>query len=124
MKTEIKDVADSLTTFLKDEAHMETIMGKEFKLGEFTCLPVMRVGMGLGYGGGEGHDEKKGDGEGIGGGAGLGADPIGLLVTRGSEISFVPTHSSQGLSKAFEKMPDVLEKFLDKENAKKAKEEI
>ncbi len=115
MKTDIKDVADNLTGFLKDEAHVETVIGKEFKLGEFTCVPVMRVGMGLGYGAGAGGAQKKGEGEGIGGGAGLGADPMGFLVTRGSEISFVPTHASHGLSKAFEKMPYVLDKFLSKE---------
>jgi len=121
MKTiEIKDVADNLTSFLKEEAHTETVIGKEFKLGEFTCLPVMRVGMGLGYGGGEGYDQKKGEGGGIGGGAGIGADPIGFLVTREGDIRFIPTHESQGISKAFEKMPDVLEKYLDKEKVDKA----
>ena len=115
MSMNVEDVAKSLTNFLKDEAHTETIIGKEFKLGEFTCVPVMRVGMGLGYGGGEGHDSKKGAGEGAGGGAGIGADPLGFLVTRGGEISFVPTHASKGLIKAFEQMPDILEKFLNKE---------
>jgi uncharacterized spore protein YtfJ len=118
--THIKDVADNLATFLKEEAHTETIIGKEFKLGEFTCVPVMRVGMGLGYGAGEGHDEKKAEGGGFGGGAGLGADPIGFLVTRQGDISFIPTHESQGLSKAFEKLPDVLEKYMNKENVKKS----
>jgi hypothetical protein len=37
---------------------------------------------------------------------------LGFLVTRGNEISFVPSRNSKGLSAAFEKMPDVLEKFL------------
>lgn len=121
MKTNINDIANKLTSFLKDEANTETIVGKEFKLGEFTCVPVMRLGMGLGYGGGEGKEGKRGnEGEGIGGAAGVGADPLGFLVTRGAEISFVPTHASKGLSKAFERMPDVLEKFIEKDNAKKA----
>ena len=124
MKTDIKDVASTLTNFLKDEAHVETVIGKEFKLGEFTCVPVMRVGMGLGYGGGEGRDDKKGNaGEGMGGGAGVGADPLGFLVTRGADISFVPTHASTGLGKAFERIPDVLEKFLDKNGSGKARKE-
>ncbi len=125
MRTEIKDVAESLMSFLKDEAHTETILGNEFKLGEFMCVPVMRVGMGLGYGGGEGHDNKKSEmgGAGLGGGAGIGADPMGFLVTRGDEISFVPTHASKGLSKAFERMPDVLEKFLNKDKKKEEKAE-
>ena len=126
MNTNIKDVADSLTNFLKDEAHTETIVGKEFKLGEFSCVPVMRIGMGLGYGGGEGHESKKTNagGEGVGGGAGMGADPLGFLVTRGGEISFVPAHASKGLSKAFERMPDILEKFLDKQSEEEKEEEV
>ncbi|MCB0791821.1 MAG: sporulation protein [Flavobacteriales bacterium] len=117
-------MAKTLTSFLKDEANTQTIIGKEFKLGEFTCVPVMRVGMGLGYGSGEGQAEKqKGSGEGTGGAAGIGADPLGFLVTRGSDISFVPTHAAKGLGKAFERMPDVLERFLNKDDAKKATKE-
>lgn len=101
-----------VTDFLKSEAKTETVIGKEFKLGEFTCVPVIRMGLGFGYGGGEGEDEKKAHGGGSGAGAGIGIEPWGFLVTRGAEISFVPSKTSKGLSAAFEKMPDVLEKFL------------
>lgn len=113
MSKDINEVVGRLTDLLKQEAKTETVIGKEFKLGEFTCVPVMRLGLGLGYGGGEGRDDKKG-GEGAGGGAGLGMDPIGFLVTRGSEISFVPSRQVSGFSKAMERMPDVLEKFIRK----------
>ncbi|MBL7937750.1 MAG: GerW family sporulation protein [Flavobacteriales bacterium] len=117
MSKDMNELVGKLTDFLKQEAKTETVIGKEFKLGEFTCVPVMRMGMGLGYGGGEGRDEKKG-GEGSGGGAGFGMDPIGFLVTKGGEISFVPAQrSSTGLSKAFERLPDLLEKFADKKTA-------
>ncbi len=112
MKENFEDVLKRVTDFLKTEARTETVVGKEFKLGEFICVPVIRVGLGFGYGGGEGDDKKRGHGEGSGAGAGIGIDPQGFLVTRGKEISFVPSKSSQGLSAAFEKVPDVLEKFL------------
>lgn len=111
MSKDINETVNQLTDFLKQEAKTETVVGKEFKLGEFTCVPVMRLGLGLGYGGGEGHDDKKG-GEGMGGGAGFGMDPIGFLVSRGSEISFVPSRHQSGFSKAMERIPDVLEKFV------------
>ena len=107
----MNELVNKLTDFLKQEAKTETVVGKEFKLGEFTCVPVMRLGLGLGYGGGEGQDDKK-VGEGSGGGAGFGMDPIGFLVTRGSEISFVPSRQPSGFSKAMERMPDVMEKFM------------
>ena len=117
----MNELVNKFTDFLKQEAKTETVIGKEFKLGEFTCVPVMRLGMGLGYGGGEGHADKQG-GEGSGGAAGFGMDPIGFLVTRGDEITFVPSQrSATGLSKAFERLPDVLEKYADKEKEKAAK---
>jgi uncharacterized spore protein YtfJ len=119
MNDNMKDLVNNLTDFLKQEAKTETVIGKEFKLGEFTCVPVMRLGVGLGYGGGEGRDDKKG-GQGSGGGAGFGMDPIGFLVTRGSEISFIPSQRTTGLGKALERMPDVLEKFMSKEKTEKA----
>ena len=72
--------------------------------------------LGLGFGGGEGRDDKKG-GEGSGGGAGFGMDPIGFLVTRGDEISFLPAQrGATGLGKAFERLPDMLEKFASEKN--------
>lgn len=111
MSKDMSELVNKLTDFLKQEAKTETVVGKEFKLGEFTCVPVMRLGLGLGYGGGEGQDDKK-TGEGSGGGAGFGMDPIGFLVTRGSEISFVPSRQPSGFSKAMERMPDVMEKFM------------
>lgn len=112
MQTNFDEVLTKVTDFLKSEAKTETVIGKEFKLGEFTCVPVIRVGLGFGYGGGEGEDEKKAHGGGSGAGAGIGVEPMGFLVARGTEISFVPSRSSKGLAAAFEKMPDVLEKFL------------
>ncbi|MBK8967956.1 MAG: GerW family sporulation protein [Saprospiraceae bacterium] len=114
MKEKVDEVLSKVTDFLKTEAKTETVIGKEFKLGEFTCVPVIRMGLGFGYGGGEGGDTKQGHGEGSGAGAGIGIEPLGFLVTRGSEISFVPAKNSKGLAAAFEKMPDVLEKFLEK----------
>ena len=111
MSKDMNDLVGKLTDFLKQEAKTETVVGKEFKLGEFMCVPVMRMGVGLGYGGGEGRDDKKG-GEGSGGGAGFGMDPIGFLVARGEDISFVPSRQASGFSKAVERIPDVLEKFM------------
>lgn len=114
MQTNFEEVLGKVTDFLQSEAKTETVIGEEFKLGEFTCVPVIRVGLGFGYGGGEGVDDKKAHGSGSGAGAGIGIEPLGFLVTRGPEISFVPARNSKGLTAAFEKMPDVLEKFLAK----------
>jgi uncharacterized spore protein YtfJ len=117
------ETVKQLTDFLKTEAKTETVVGQSFQLGEFTCVPVIRFGLGLGYGGGEGKGNQQGkaNGEGTGGGAGggLGLEPIGFLATRGDQLSFISTRSSKGLSAAFEKLPDVLEKMFDKKKEEK-----
>lgn len=119
----LEEVLDKVTDFLRSEAKTETIIGKEFKLGEFTCVPVTSLGIGFGGGSGEGKGNAKGqegEGNGVGGGAGIGMGPVGFLVTRGSEIQFVPTRSNKGLSAAFEKMPGLLEKLFEKQKGEKA----
>ncbi len=79
MKTgNYEEVLGKVTEFLKDETKTSTVIGTEFKLGEFTCVPVIKVGMGFGYGGGEGEAKVTGHGEGAGAGAGMGIVPIGV----------------------------------------------
>jgi len=124
MAFNLDETVKQLTEFLRSEAKTETVIGQSFQLGEFTCVPIVKFGVGLGYGGGEGQGSApgKGSGGGTGGGAGggTGIEPIGFLVTRGDQISFLPTRSSKGLGAAFEKVPDLLEKFLEKKNQQKA----
>jgi uncharacterized spore protein YtfJ len=124
MAFNLEETVKQLTDFLKTEAKTETVVGQSFQLGEFTCVPVIKFGIGLGYGGGEGKGNQQGkaNGEGTGGGAGggLGVEPIGFLATRGDQISFISTRCSKGLSAAFEKLPDVVEKMFDRKKEQKA----
>jgi uncharacterized spore protein YtfJ len=124
MAFNLDDTVKQLTDFLKTEAKTETVIGQSFQLGEFTCIPVIKFGLGLGYGAGEGRGDAagKGKGEGVGGGAGggMGVEPIGFLTARGDQISFIPTRTSKGLSAAFEKVPDLLEKMMEKRKPQKA----
>ncbi len=123
MKERFEEMLPQITEFLKSEAKTETVIGEPFQLGEFSCVPVIRLGMAFGSGGGEGEGpDKKGMGEGAGAGAGMGMEPIGFLVTRGGEISFLSARSSSGLSKAFEQAPELIEKFLEKRKKEVVKE--
>lgn len=116
MKTRFEEMLPQITEFLKSEAKTETVIGQQFQLGEFSCVPVIRLGMAFGSGGGEGESpDKQGQGEGGGAGGGIGMEPIGFLVSRGGEISFISARSSSGLSKAFEQVPELIEKFMDKQ---------
>jgi uncharacterized spore protein YtfJ len=118
MTINLEETVRQLTDFLKTEAKTESVIGQSFQLGEFTCIPVIKFGVGVGYGGGEGHGDVPGKGKGEGGGSGagggVGVAPIGFLVTRGDQISFIPTHTSKGLGAAFERVPDLLEKYLER----------
>jgi len=114
MNYDLNEVIGKLTDFLKTEAKTETVVGEQFQLGDYKCVPVMGIGIGLGFGGGEGNSPKEASGNGLGGGAGMGMGPIGFLVSKGTDIQFIPTRQSKGLGTLLEKMPDLLSKFMDK----------
>ena len=116
MELHFEELLRQITDFIKTEANTETVVGKQFDLGEFKCVPVIKVGMGFGSGGGEGTELKGKKGEGIGAGAGVGIEPLGFLVTKEDEITFIEAGKSHGLAAAFEKVPDIIEKIVDKRN--------
>lgn len=120
MELNFEEQLEKITEFIRSEANTKTVVGEQFKLGEFTCVPVIRVGLGFGSGGGTGDSPKTGKGVGGGVGAGMGIEPIGFLVTREDQISFVKTSKSGGLAAAFEKVPDLIDKIMNKTKAEKA----
>ena len=120
MEMKFEELLEKITHFIENEAKTETVIGENFQLGEFSCIPVIRVGMGFGTGGGEGDAPKQGHGTGGGAGAGIGIEPQGFLVARGDQISFISTRSQGGLSAAFEKVPDLIQKYLENKDANPA----
>jgi uncharacterized spore protein YtfJ len=114
MDMNFETMLQRLTEFIQKEAKTETVIGEPFQLGGFSCVPVIRIGVGFGSGGGSGDSTKAGKGEGGGAAAGIGIDPIGFLVSKDNEISFVSTHQNKGLSSIFDKVPDLLEKLSKK----------
>jgi uncharacterized spore protein YtfJ len=125
MDIPFNEMLDKVTSFIKDEANTKTVIGEPFTLGEFSCIPVIRVGLGFGTGGGEGEEggsgnKKGGHGGGGGAGAGMGIEPIGFLASRGDQISFIPSKQNSGLSAAFEKVPDLISKYMDMKKEEEA----
>ncbi|MFO8129805.1 MAG: spore germination protein GerW family protein [Bacteroidales bacterium] len=109
---------------LKEMVRTETVVGEPFSLGEFTCVPVIKVGVGFGSGGAIGKgkgNEKLDKGAGGGAGAGIGMTPIGFLVSRKDEISFLASDKKKGLDSIFEKVPDLLEKAMEMKKKKDPK---
>ncbi len=122
MDLHFEELLGKITDFIKSEAKTETVIGEQFQLGEFKCVPVIKVGMGFGSGGGEGADikTKERKGQGMGAGAGVGIEPIGFLVSKGEEISFIESGKVHGLAAAFEKVPDLIEKIVEKRSTEEA----
>ena len=118
MELRFEEMLGKITEFIKSEAKTETIIGQPFNLGEFSCVPVIKVGLGFGSGGGEGEDPKKGKGQGGAAGAGVNIEPIGFLVSRGEEISFLSAGHTKGLAAIFEKVPDLIEKLANRNKEK------
>lgn len=124
MENKIDELLDKISEHVKEMTKTETIIGEEFKIGEFTCKPVIRVGVGFGSAGGEGdHPKQKGSGTGQGAGAGIGISPVGFLVTKGGNIHFLQAEKNKGLGAAIEKMPDLIEKFMEMKNKKEEEKE-
>ena len=124
MDIKIDELLDKVSGHVKSLASTETVLGEEFKLGEFTCRPVIKVGTGFGSGVGSGTEAKtKNQGTGGGAGAGIGIVPLGFLATKGDEISFIPSDKKTALSSLFEKVPDLVEKMAEMKNKEKKEEE-
>ncbi len=126
MDIKIDELLDKLSGHVKTLASTETILGDEFTLGEYSCRPVIKVGTGYGSAAGDGTDPKsKNKGVGAGAAAGIGITPVGFLVARGEEISFIPSDKRSALSAILEKVPDLVEKVAEMKNQenKNVKEE-
>ncbi len=124
MDIKIESLLDKLSEHVKSLASTETVLGEEFTIGEFTCRPVIKVGTGFGSGMGSGTDAKsKNSGTGGGAGAGIGVVPVGFLVTRKDEISFIPSDKKTALSSLLDKVPDLVEKVADMKNKGDKEEE-
>lgn len=122
MENTVNALLDKIAEHVKEMTRTETIIGEEFTIGEYKCKPVIKIGVGFASGSGTGDSPKgKGQGTGIGGGAGVGVSPVGFIVTKGEEISFIPADNKKGLSGIIDKIPDIIEKVMDVKQAKEEK---
>lgn len=119
METNFESLLNTVSEKVKGMANTETVVGEEFILGEYTCKPVIKVGLGFGSGSGDGTNKHKG-GQGLGAGGGVGIAPVGFLVARQGEINFIPA-GNKGLSGFIDKMPDLMEKAMEFKKEKEGK---
>lgn len=128
MEYDLSSIAQKLIEDFKNLAKTETVIGEPFQMGEYTCMPVIKVGIGYGSGGGSGSgkakNEQSGSGGGGGVGGGIGVEPIAFLCSRGDQITLLNVGKGEGITSFFDKIPGVVEKFMDiKKKQKEDKEE-
>jgi uncharacterized spore protein YtfJ len=112
-----KDMVEQLKSFAKTE----TVIGEQFTLGKFTCVPIIRLGFGFGSGGAGGDSPNKGKGTSSGGGGGMGIEPIAFLVADENEVRVMNIGKSNTFENLVEKLPDIAEK-ISNFKGKKAEE--
>jgi len=102
-----KNMVDQLKSFAKTE----TVIGEQFTLGKYTCVPVIRVGFGFGSGGAGGDSPNKGKASSGGGGGGMGVEPIAFLVSDENEVKILNIGKSTNFESLIEKLPDIADKI-------------
>jgi uncharacterized spore protein YtfJ len=119
-KTTLAELEKVLTT--------RTVVGEPMTVEGITLIPLISIGFGFGAGGGSGKGESKQKGEGSGGGTGGGAwvSPVALVVIdKEANVRIEPV--KKGLStiveKVSDKVPDLVEKIIDRNNEKEKKPE-
>ncbi|HAV10297.1 MAG TPA: sporulation protein YtfJ [Dehalococcoidia bacterium] len=96
----------------------KTVVGEPITIDGTTLIPLLSVGFGFGAGGGGSNksDSKSNDGMGEGTGGAAGVKPIAMIVIDkdGVRIEPIKTGVASALDKFTEKMPDLMEKFMNK----------
>ncbi len=111
MEIGIEELTNKVLEQLKTIAQTETVIGQQFNIGEFTCVPIIRINLGFGSGGAGGEAPKQGKGTGGGIGGGVTISPVAFLVTRGDWIQILNVGKGKGVESILEKIPDIIDKF-------------
>ena len=115
-------IPESLIRTLLDQfssiARTETIIGKEFKAGDFMLIPISKVSLGIGAGGGSGGTSVESKGEGGAGGGSIKLEPIAFIAIREGEISFHGIKKGSSVETILEKIPEIAERILKKRQEK------
>ena len=105
----------------------KTVVGDPITLEGTTLIPLISMGFGFGAAGGaSGKSEVKGNeggGEGTGGAAGVKPIAVIIIGKDGVRIEPIKTGVASALDKFTEKMPNLMEKLMDRWMEKEKKKE-
>lgn len=109
-----EDLTTRVLEQLKTIAKSETVIGQHFNIGDFICVPVIKISLGFGSGGGSGEAQKQGKGTGGGIGGGINIIPVAFLVAKGDNIQLLNIGRNKAIESVMEKLPEIIEKFTEK----------
>ena len=100
----------------------KTVVGEAIKIdNETTVLPLIDVSFGVGAGAFANDDKKKNNG---GGGMGGKISPNAVLVIRGGEAKIINIKNQDPITKMFELVPDLINKYKNKKNKDEVDNEV
>lgn len=100
----------------------KTVVGEAIKIdNETTVLPLIDVSFGVGAGAFANDDKKKNNG---GGGMGGKITPNAVLVIRGGEAKIINIKNQDPITKMFELVPDLINKYKNKKEKDEVDNEV
>jgi len=107
----IEELVKTVLSELREISKTETVIGKPFKVGDTTIVPLSRITLGFAVGGGS-KKEKNDRGEVTGGGATI--EPVAFFVIDESKVELVTVKKEEiGLKKIIDLVPQIVEKVKD-----------
>lgn len=128
-KNPIHDLISTTMEHIQATADANTIIGTPIQADGVTLIPVSKMSIGVAGGGSEFSTKKQPNGApGFGGGSGASAklEPVAFLIIRGGDVKLLPVapYPPTSLDRIVETLPEVVDKitkFIDDQQAKKAK---
>jgi uncharacterized spore protein YtfJ len=109
-----KNTVESLFSGMDSFISSKTVVGDAIHIDDTIILPLIDVTFGVGAGAFSGKDKNNG-----GGGLGGKITPSCVLVIKDGNIKLVNIKNQDGLTKVLDLVPDIVEKFTNKDKKDK-----
>ena len=115
-ENQFQGVVEALLKGMDTVLSTKTVVGEATQIGDTIILPLVDVSFGVGAG--AGNNSQKGSGSGVGGLGGK-MTPSAVLVIKNGSTKLVNIKNQNTINKILDMVPDLVEKFTNKESADK-----
>ena len=115
-ENQFQGVIEALLKGMDTVLSTKTVVGEATQIGDTIILPLVDVSFGVGAG--AGNNSQKGSGSGVGGLGGK-MTPSAVLVIKNGSTKLVNIKNQNTINKILDMVPDLVEKFTNKESADK-----